>query len=105
MVRPIALAIFVSTAAACGPSADALCKEQCDCENGLDCWSNAAPYGFCKSQAASDEQASELLGCSKEYNDLLSCRDATAVCFPPKFITNCDIQENLWNKCMTEAQK
>lgn len=99
--RSILLAIAVTALAACGgPSGASVCEFDCDCT-----MCPAAGLTDCKAKAKGNELASQELGCSKQYDALIECLDATSVCYlGGVVISRCDVQQNLWDKCMAAGQ-
>jgi len=101
VTRSILLAAFVAAGAGCGRRS--YCEIVCHCRADNGCLSGTLVS--CESKATGDEEASQELGCSKEYEALASCLDDTAVCFSDWTVTtSCDVQQSVWNKCMAAAQ-
>jgi hypothetical protein len=80
------------------------CEARCNCNKDHSCNSN--DLGFCNQSATGEELAAQELGCSKEYDALTTCQDETAACINGYWMvsTACDIQQNVYDKCMAAAQ-
>jgi hypothetical protein len=97
----ILLIAVTATMAACHRS---YCESQCSCNADRTC--STVLLNYCEQQATGTELAAHELGCSKEYDALLSCQTETVRCITDYWIltTACDIQQSVYDKCMAAAQ-
>jgi len=103
IVRFILLVAAASALMACHrPS---YCEVVCACRRGDEC--SQIALSDCEKKATGDKLASEELGCSKEFDALTVCLDATAECVTDSInyfvIPSCDTQQIVYDKCMAAA--
>lgn len=100
MMRLLSTLALAVTAGACGPSGSTVCTAKCDCEG-----CSEVEYDACVSDAEGDLKESDFRDCGPEYDDYLSCEDATGFCKGSKFETSCGAERDRWKACVEVGKK
>jgi hypothetical protein len=99
----LAVACASETGGPINPGASlALCKVQCECQDGEDCDSDTVDS--CVDDAKEAQEAAENANCADKYADFIECAASKGDCNDGDFeIKGCDHEYADFNECMTSG--
>ena len=91
----LTLSVLGLLAVACASDIESYCEGKIDCEGGTD-----RHIDECIVDLEDKEDRAYRLGCDDYWDELMACRDDTAICRGAEWDTDCGREKDRYESCM-----